>query len=218
MLKYQCLVLDHDDTVVRSAETVNYPQFLKVLHELRPERELSLEDYLLFSAQPGYHEMCQEMFGFSKEEMDYMFQDWTAYVKTHIPEQFEGMEQILHRQKAAGGMICVSSHSSVENITRDWQFHFNLVPDKIYSWELGEGRRKPAPYALEDIMYCYHLQPQELVMIDDLKPGYDMARQCGVDFIAAGWAHPFQALKDIMRQNCDYYLESVDQLENFLFA
>ena len=31
MLNYRCLVLDHDDTVVRSEETVNYPSFLEAL-------------------------------------------------------------------------------------------------------------------------------------------------------------------------------------------
>ena len=29
MLKYPCLVLDHDDTVVKSEITVNYPCFLE---------------------------------------------------------------------------------------------------------------------------------------------------------------------------------------------
>ena len=43
MLRYRCLVLDHDDTVVRSAETVNYPQFLQLLTALRPGRRLTLE-------------------------------------------------------------------------------------------------------------------------------------------------------------------------------
>ena len=33
-MRYQCLVLDHDDTVVRSAETVNYPAFVEQLHNL----------------------------------------------------------------------------------------------------------------------------------------------------------------------------------------
>ena len=28
---------------------------------------------------------------------------------------------------------------------------------------------------------------EELLMLDDLKPGYDMAKSCGVDFAAAGW-------------------------------
>ena len=31
MLKYPCLVLDHDDTVVASEATVNYPCFVEVL-------------------------------------------------------------------------------------------------------------------------------------------------------------------------------------------
>ena len=35
MLNYRCLVLDHDDTVVRSEETVNYPSFLEALKVLR---------------------------------------------------------------------------------------------------------------------------------------------------------------------------------------
>ena len=34
MLNYRCLVLDHDDTVVRSEETVNYPSFLEALKVL----------------------------------------------------------------------------------------------------------------------------------------------------------------------------------------
>ena len=32
MLKYPCLVLDHDDTVVQSEATVNYPFFLSLIH------------------------------------------------------------------------------------------------------------------------------------------------------------------------------------------
>jgi phosphoglycolate phosphatase/pyrophosphatase PpaX len=36
MLKYKCLVLDHDDTVVQSEATVNYPCFLLALEKFRP--------------------------------------------------------------------------------------------------------------------------------------------------------------------------------------
>ncbi len=39
MLNYRCLVLDHDDTVVRSEETVNYPSFLEALKVPRPGRD-----------------------------------------------------------------------------------------------------------------------------------------------------------------------------------
>ena len=36
MLKYPCLVLDHDDTVVASEIAVNYPCFLEGLNKFRP--------------------------------------------------------------------------------------------------------------------------------------------------------------------------------------
>lgn len=36
MRDIRCLVLDHDDTVVRSEETVNFPAFQAALQQLRP--------------------------------------------------------------------------------------------------------------------------------------------------------------------------------------
>ena len=71
-----------------------------------------------------------------------------------------------------------------ENILRDYRLHFGLEPDQIFDWDLGEDRRKPSPYALQEIMRLYDLRPDELLMVDDLKPGYDMALSCGVDFAA----------------------------------
>ena len=37
-MHYRCLVLDHDDTVVRSAETVNYPALVEKLRRDHPDR------------------------------------------------------------------------------------------------------------------------------------------------------------------------------------
>ena len=117
-----------------------------------------------------------------------------------------------------GGLLCVSSHSSPANITRDWQRHFGMTPDEIFGWELGPEKRKPSPYALQQIMRHYRLEPQQLVMIDDLKPGYEMAKRCGVDFIAAGWSHRFPEIRQIMQENCDHYMQTVENLEKFLFS
>lgn len=49
MLRYPCLVLDHDDTVVQSTPTVNYPSFLETLKVLRPEMKMTLEQFLRYS-------------------------------------------------------------------------------------------------------------------------------------------------------------------------
>ena len=35
-MKYKCLILDHDDTIVDSTRTVNFPAFLDSLSKLRP--------------------------------------------------------------------------------------------------------------------------------------------------------------------------------------
>ena len=45
MLKYPCLVLDHDDTVVQSEATVNYPYFRDILDVFRPGATISLAEY-----------------------------------------------------------------------------------------------------------------------------------------------------------------------------
>ena len=36
MLKFPCLILDHDDTVVQSEATVNYPFCCYILDQFRP--------------------------------------------------------------------------------------------------------------------------------------------------------------------------------------
>jgi phosphoglycolate phosphatase/pyrophosphatase PpaX len=53
--------------------------------------------------------------------------------------------------------------------------------------------------------------------VDDLKPGYDMARGAGVDFAAAGWAYDVKEIREFMKQNCDFYLEKIEDLRSLLF-
>ena len=54
-------------------------------------------------------------------------------------------------------------------------------------------------------------------MLDDLKPGYDMARACGVNFAAAGWSNDVPQIESFMRANCDLYFKTVPELRAYLF-
>ena len=56
----------------------------------------------------------------------------------------------------------------------------------------------------------------ELFFFFYLKPGYDMARACGVDFAAAGWANDIPQIEDFMRRNCEHYFKTVAELTAFL--
>ena len=218
MLNYRCLVLDHDDTVVRSEETVNYPSFLEALKVLRPGRTITREEFTRWCFSPGFSALCSDYIGLTPEEIDVQYDMWRSYVATHIPPPYGGLRPILTRGKQEGGLLCVSSHSARENILRDYRLHFDLEPDQIFDWDLGEGRRKPSPYALQEIMRLYGLRPDELLMVDDLKPGYDMAHACGVPFACAGWSHDDPEIRAFLRRFSDFYLETVQALEPLLFG
>lgn len=217
MLRYPCLVLDHDDTVVQSTPTINYPSFVESLRVLRPGMEISLEAFLRYCYAPGFFELCTDILGFSDEELNFQIAYWRRYSRSHRPLPYPGLDEILHQQRELGGLICVVSHSSGENIRRDYRESFGLVPDLIYSSDLPPEQRKPSPYALRDIMERCGLAPNQLLMVDDLKPGLEMARACGVPFAAAGWSHTVPELAENLRQCSDFYLESVDGLRHLLF-
>ena len=54
-------------------------------------------------------------------------------------------------------------------------------------------------------------------MLDHLKPGYDMARACGVPFAAAGWANDIPEIERFMRRNCDRYFKTVVGFKEWFF-
>ena len=87
----------------------------------------------------------------------------------------------------------------------------------IYSWDLPKEQRKPSPYTIFDLMKRFDLKPSEVIVVDDLKPGFDMAKSAGVDFAAAGWAYDIPEIENYMRESCDFYVKSVEELRSLLF-
>lgn len=218
MLKYPCLVLDHDDTVVQSEKTIGYPFFCQILSQFRPGQTISLEDYVRDCHNFGFAEMCRRRWQFTEEEQIKEYRGWMDYVKTHIPDPFPGIGTIIRRQKASGGLVCVVSHSSVENITRDYQVHFGVQPDAIYGWDYPEHLRKPNPYPLEDIMRRYQLKSQDLLVVDDMKLAWKMAHPLGVKVAFAAWGKvDFPDLSQEMNALCDLSFLSTEALEHYLF-
>ena len=160
--------------------------------------------------------MCREEYGMDDAALQDELEYWRAYVENHIPLAYSGIRGIMERQKAEGGLICVVSHSLEHNIRRDYKENSLPEPDAVYGWDYPPEQRKPAPFPLEDIMERFGLSAGDLLMIDDLKPGYDMALSCGVDFAAVGWANDIKSIEDFMRANCRWYFKSVPELAEFL--
>ena len=218
MLKYPCLVLDHDDTVVQSEKTIGYPFFCYILDQFRPGQTISLADYVRDCHNYGFAEMCRRRWNFTEEEQELEYRGWMDYVKTHIPDAFDGIGDVIRRQKAEGGLICVVSHSSIENITRDYAVHFGIQPDAIYGWDLPEHQRKPNPWPLEDIMKRYNLRPDQLLVVDDMKLAWMMANPLGVKLAFAAWGKvDFPELSEEMTNLSDFSFTTPNQLYDYLF-
>ena len=215
-MKYRCLVFDHDDTVVNSTATIHHPCFEAYLQRYYPGRSCTLEDYFIKNFSPGFVPMCREEYGMSDEDLAQEGLFWREWVKDHIPAAYPGIREIMERQRAEGGLLCVISHSYEDNIRRDYAANGLPAPDLVFGWEQPLERRKPYPWPLKEILRRYALSPSELLMIDDLKPGYDMAAACGVDFAAVGWANDIPAIERFMRQNCQNYFKTVAELAAFL--
>lgn len=202
MKQYKCIVLDHDDTSVKSTPEIHYPAFLMTLSELRPGETCSLEDFIRWNFDPGFFGMCREIFGFSDEELNQEHRMWREYLKTHIPEFHEGIPELIRAQKAAGGYVCVVSHSRKDVIVRDYRAAGLPLPDLIYGCELPPELMKPSTYALEQIMHELDLGREDIIMIDDLKPGYEMATRAGIKFVYASWAATrIPEIESFMREN-----------------
>ena len=215
-MKYKCLVFDHDDTVVNSTATIHHPCFVEYLKAFYPGESISLEDYFLLNFEPGFVPMCRERYGMTDEDLAFEARYWQDYVKNHIPAVYPGIREIMEKQKAEGGLVCVVSHSFDYNIRRDYAANALPEPDAVYGWERPENQRKPWPFPLEDIMARFSLQPSELLMIDDLKPGYDMALAAKVDFAAVGWSNDIAPIETSMRRTSPLYFKTVPELAAFL--
>jgi len=217
MLKYPCLVLDHDDTTVNSTATVHYPCFVEYMEKYFPDVHLTLEEYFRYNFDPGVVELFTKICGMTWEQMLEEEEYWKEYVKHHVPKAYPGIREILLEQKKRGGKICVVSHSFTENILRDYRENDLPEPDLIFGWESPPEQRKPAVYPLEQTMKTFGMKPEELLMVDDLKPGYDMAKAAGVPFAAAGWANDIPQIENFMRENCGLYFKKVEALKEYLF-
>ena len=137
-IKYKCLVLDHDDTVVDSSASIHYPSFVEYLKIARPHLadKYTLEEYFEKNFEPGILELFTDEVGLSEEELKEEELFWREYVKNHIPHAYPGMSEIIADFKALGGIVAVDSHSVTENIIRDYKANDLPEPHIIYGWDI----------------------------------------------------------------------------------
>lgn len=219
-MKYKCLILDHDDTVVNSTASIHYPSFIEYLKCTRPDcvKSYTLEGFIRKNFTPGIVSLFRDELGMSDSEMAEEQKFWEKFVKTRIPKAYTGIKEIIERFVALGGTVAVASHSLEKFILRDYEHNSLPMPHRIYGSDLPKDKIKPSPYAVNELIREYGFAPSEMLMVDDLKTGFDMARAAGIDFAAAGWSSDVPEIEAFMREHSDYYLKTTDELSKLLFG
>ena len=215
-MKYKCIVFDHDDTVVRSTETIHYPAFTEFAKIYRPNISISFEEFLKYNFEPGVVSFFKDYCKLTNEEMKIEEEFWKKYVNEKIPLAFDGIKEIMEELRKQGIIIAVISHSLKCNILRDYKYNNLPKPDVIFGWEEPAELRKPSPYSLFKIMKDYNLKSSEILVLDDLKPGHDMARAANTVFAAPGWAYDVKEIESFMKTNADFYFKTVSEFKKFL--
>lgn len=215
-MKYKCIVLDHDDTTVSSTASIHFPAFAEYLKLVRPNETITLDEYIIENFHSDFAAFCRRKYDFTDDELKKEEIFWKKYHKGRAVKAYDGMKDLITKQKADGGYICVVSYNFSKSIIRDCNKNLIPMPDMIFGLDLPVDQRKPYTYPLVTILDKYKILKKDIMVIDDAKPGIDMANKFGVDSAAAGWSNDIAEIQNHLKQNSKYYFKSVFELSNFL--
>lgn len=229
-LRYKCLVIDHDDTSVDSTVKINYPAYLLIMKELRPNSDILTSTEFIRCASKGsfIENYYKKELGFSDSEVKREIEMWTNYAKDKNPDFYDGFLELLRKYKMAGGHIVVASHSFDHMVSRhytEFQKGMNdkIHPDIIFGWSDVKELTKPHPNVIYESISRLNakgnsrLNLSDVLVLDDLKTGFEMAHSANVDFAWAGWGHDIPEIKEYMKENAKYTFSNIRDFERFIF-
>lgn len=215
-LRKKCIILDHDDTVIDSQESIHYPLFVAVLKELRPHvAPISFEQFIDLSNKLGFTKMCRLVYHFTPDEILYEYEHWKKHVEHMIAPTYAGLESILQRFVQAGGIIVVYTMNAKHNVLNDYARLFNMIPHAIIAHDQYSILRKPYRLSLLQTLSDLNVSVKDCVFVDDSPLVVALKDRLNIEFLAASWAKSAHALWE---SNTDVtVLYHPEQLAHYLF-
>ena len=216
-INYKCAVIDHDDTAVDSSESIHYPIYLEIMSEIRPNIEpLTADGFIEMNRLSGIKRYYTEDLSFDGKEWNDAYDFWVSHpLRKTIPDFYKGFLEMFDLFKSNGGIVAVVSHSDEESIRMHYNsFSSSYLLDKVIGASKDPSNNKPYTLPLRNIIQEFNLSNYDIIVIDDLDPGIDMAVKMDVDTIGVGWSHENP---DTFKKKCKFYADKVDDLENILF-
>lgn len=219
-MPFKCLVLDHDDTAVDSTRRIHHPAHLRAMERLRPGFvPVDLDTWFLKNFEPGILSYLRDELRMTDAELLEELDIWRSFTASERPPFFPGFLELVAAFRARGGLVAVVSHSE-SGVIRDHYLAVGdgraVLPDLVFGWEEPAERRKPSPWPVQEVQRRFGLAADEILVVDDLKPGILMAKAAGVPAAGAGWAHDIPEIRAYMERECVAYFRTVEELRAFV--
>ena len=187
---------------------------------LRPDAApMDLSTWFRKNFDPGIMSFLVDELRLTPEELAVEHAIWREFTARGMPHFYPGFLEALAAYKARGGYVVVVSHSESHTILGHYRSAANgggVVPDLVFGWDLEPPKRKPNPYPVRETIRQLSLEPRDVLVVDDLKPGVDMAKAAGVDAAAAGWSHDIPSIRDFMKSTCVAYFATIPEFARFI--
>jgi beta-phosphoglucomutase-like phosphatase (HAD superfamily) len=205
---------------VDSTRRVHYPAHLRVMEVLRPGSEpIALDDWFRKNFHPGILSFMVDELQLTPEELRREHEIWREFTSGVVPEFYPGFLDALAAYQAQNGTVVVVSHSEEHVIRSHYEAAADghrVMPDLVFGWDLPPERRKPSPYPVLETMRRFGLTTADVLVVDDLKPGIDMALAAGVDAAAACWGHNIPEIREFMARTCVATFATVAEFAEFI--
>ncbi len=221
-MKYKCLIIDHDDTTVDSTPAIHYLAHQEQMKRLGRESETStLEEWFKVNFDPGFSVYIDSILKLSDSEKKICYDIWREFTTVMTPPFFDGMLPLLQKFRNKGGIIVVVSHSESDIIKSHYEKQTEIpgfIPDRIIGWTGDPDKQKPNCWPVEQVQKQFALRNDEILVVDDLRPGITMANNAGVDSAGVGWSHNLPIIREGIINQCTYFLDTVDDLSKLVFS
>ncbi|MGV8041414.1 MAG: HAD family hydrolase [Thermoanaerobaculaceae bacterium] len=177
---------------------------------------VDLDGWFVKNFDPGIMAFLVQELGMTPPELAVEHRIWREHTSSATPEFYPGFLDALAAYRAQGGLVTVVSHSESDVIRRHYRAAGHPEPDLVFGWDVEPEHRKPSPWAVHEALRRLQLEPRDLLVVDDLRPGIQMARSAGVDAAAAGWAHDIPVIRDWMQQACVAYFATIGEFAEFV--
>lgn len=187
-MKYKLAIFDMDGTILDTledlADSTNYALRINGM----PER--TIDEVRRFVGN-GIGKLIERAVadGATKEDIDRVFNTFTAYYKEHCADKtkaYDGITDTIKELRNMGVKTAVVSNKADFGVQKLCEDYF----DGLFDIAVGERRgikRKPYPDSVFEVLKQLNISKEDAVYIGDSDVDYNTSVNAGIDVIMVGW-------------------------------